>query len=159
MFLVNYLTGVSTLAEERNRPKRPIARYRAWDGIVALYGKNYQAIAVHSSAHDKRRHKRIDRMSKKKRKQLEAGIKETTAIGYYWQEDAEAASKKLIRKSNSSYHRLQIDVEKIYKFGRGRPDAGGLRKILRNEYLLTATILETSEKVNSLRSKPVVLYC
>jgi hypothetical protein len=50
---------IGPLAEEHDRPKRPIAHYRAYDGTVELYGKTYRAIVVHSSAHDKRRHKRI----------------------------------------------------------------------------------------------------
>jgi transposase len=61
---------IGPLAEERDRPKRPVARYRAYDGTVELYGKTYRALVVHSSAHDKRRHKRIDRMLKQDRKQL-----------------------------------------------------------------------------------------
>jgi transposase len=144
---------IGTLAEERDRPKRPIARYRAWDSTVSLYGRSYRAIVVHSSAHDKRRHKRIDRMLKKDRKQLEAGVKEATATGYYCRKDAETAGEKLIRKSNSSYHRLQIGVEKVPKYGRGRPAAGKPRKILRYEYLLTAAISEAPEKVHLLREE------
>ena len=144
---------IGPLAEERDRPKRPIASYRAWDGTVALYGKTYRAIVVHSSAHDKRRHKRIDRILKKDRKQLEADVKEATATGYYCRQDAEAAGEKLIHKANSSYHRLQIDVEKTPKYGRGRPAAGKPRKVLRYEYLLTAAILEAPEKVNPLREE------
>jgi len=61
---------IGPLAEERDRPNRPIACYRAYDGTVELYGKTYRAIVVHSSAHDKRRHKRIDRMLKQDRKQV-----------------------------------------------------------------------------------------
>ena len=32
---------IGPLAEERDRPKRPVARYRAYDGVVELYGKTY----------------------------------------------------------------------------------------------------------------------
>jgi hypothetical protein len=39
---------------------------------VTLYDREYRAIVVHSSAHDKRRHKRIDRLLDKKRNELEA---------------------------------------------------------------------------------------
>jgi transposase len=62
---------IGPLAEEHDRPKRPIAHYRANDGTVELYGKTLRAIVVHSSAHDKQRHKRIDRLAKD-RKRLEA---------------------------------------------------------------------------------------
>jgi transposase len=75
---------IGPLAEERDRPNRPIAHYRAYDGTVALYGKTYRAIVVHSSAHDKRRHKRIDRMLKQDRKQLEADCKKVTDTVFYF---------------------------------------------------------------------------
>jgi transposase len=144
---------VGALAEEPDRPKRPIARYRAYDGRVELYGKTYRAIVVHSSAHDKRRHKRIDRMLEQDRKQLDADVKAATATAYYCREDALAAGEKLIRKAKSSYHRLQISVEKIPKYGRGRPAVGKPRKVLRYEYRLTAAVQESAEKVDPLRQE------
>ena len=144
---------IGPLAEERDRPKRPVARYRAYDGIVELYGKAYRAIVVHSSAHDKRRHKRIDRLLKQDRKQLEADCKQATAAPYYCHADARAAGEKLIRKSNSSYHRLQIDVQKVPKYGRGRPAAGRPRPVLRYEYRLTTAISEAADKVSPLREE------
>jgi transposase len=141
------------LAEEPDRPKRPTAHYRAYEGTVELYGKTYRAIVVHSSAHDKRRHKRIDRVLKQDRKQLEADVKAATSTAYHCREDAETAGEKLVHKSRSGYHRLQIDVEKVAKHGRGRPAAGKPRKVLRYEYHLTATITEAPEKVIPLREE------
>lgn len=144
---------IGPLAEEPDSHKRPTAHYRAYDGTVELYGKTYRAIVVHSSAHDKRRHKRIDRMLQQDRKQLEADCKQARATAYYCHADAQAAGEKLVRKSGSSYYRLQIDVEKVPKYGRGRPAAGKTRKVLRYEYRLITTILEAPEKVNPLREE------
>ncbi|MDX2455856.1 IS1634 family transposase [Desulfosarcina sp.] len=144
---------IGPLAEEHDRPKRPVAHYRAYDGTVELYGKTYRAIVVHSSAHDKRRHKRIDRLLAKDRKRLEADCKQATATAYFCLEDARAAGEKLIRKSGTGYHRLQVDVEKVPKYGRGRPAAGKPRPVLRYEYRLTATIREAPEKVSPLRDE------
>ena len=140
---------IGTLAEEPDRPKRPSAPYRAYDGIVELYGKTYRAIVIHSTAHDKR----IDRMLKQDRKQLDAYIKAATATAYYCREDAQVAGEELIRKSNSSYHRLRIDVAKIAKYGCGRPTIGKPRKVVRYEYWLTAAIQESAEKVDPLRQQ------
>lgn len=67
---------IGPLAEERSRPKRPTAHYKAYEGTVELYDKTYRAIVVHSSAHDKRRHKRIDRLLKQDRKQLEQACRQ-----------------------------------------------------------------------------------
>jgi hypothetical protein len=83
------------LAEERERPHRPVAYYRVYDGTVALYEKTYRAIVVHSSAHDKRRHKRIDRMLKQDRKQLEADCKKVTDTVFYCRADARPAADNL----------------------------------------------------------------
>ncbi len=144
---------IGPLAEEPGNSKRPSACYRAYDGTVELYGKTYRAIVVHSSAHDKRRHKRIDRLLKQDRKQLEAGCKQATGTAYYCHADAQAAGEKLLRKSVSSYHHLQIEVEKVPKYGRGRPAAGKPRLVLRYEYRLSTAILEAPEKVNPLREQ------
>jgi len=144
---------IGPLAEERDRPRRPVARYRAYDGTVALYGKTYRAVVVHSSAHDKRRHKRIDRMLKQDRKQLEKDCKKIADTVYYCQADAQVALDKLIRRSASSYHQLQAEVEEIPKYGRGRPAAGKPRKVLRYEYRVTATVVEAPQKVQPLREE------
>lgn len=144
---------IGPLAEEHDRPKRPIAHYRAYDGTVELYGKTLRAIVVHSSAHDKRRHKRIDRLLQQDRKRLEADCKQATATAYFCRADAQVAGEKLIRKSGTGYHRLQVDVDKVPKYGRGRPAAGKPRPVLRYEYRLTATISEAPEKVSPLREE------
>jgi transposase len=144
---------IGPLAEEPMHTKRPAASYRAHDGRVELYGKTYRAIVVHSSSHDKRRHKRIDRLLKQDRKQLEQDCKQATAAGYYCYEDAQAAGEKLVRKSNCRYHRLQVDVEKVPKYGRGRPAEDKPRPVLRYEYHLKTTIVEAPEKVKLLRDE------
>jgi len=144
---------IGPLAEEPDRPKRPTAYYRAYDGTVELYGKTYRAIVVHSSVHDKRRHKRIDRLLKRDRKQLEKACKAAAASAYYCHADAQSAGEKLIRKSGSGYHQLQIDVQKVSKYGRGRPAGGKPRAVLRYEYRLITTIIEAPEKVNPLRQE------
>lgn len=144
---------IGPLAEEAQRGKRPVAHYRAYEGTVELYDKTYRAIVVHSSAYDKRRHKRIDRLLKQDRKQLEAHFKQATATTYYCRKDAMVAGEKLVSKSNNSYHQLQIDIKEVPKYGRGRPKAGKQRQVLRYEYHLTATIKEAPEKINPLREE------
>ena len=47
--------------------KRPAAYYKSFDITVELNDKTCRAIVIHSSAHDKRRHKRIDKLLKKKK--------------------------------------------------------------------------------------------
>ena len=142
---------IGPLAEERSRPKRPTAHYKAYDSTVALYGKTYRAIVVHSSAHDKRRHKRIDRQLQKDRKQLEKACKQVTDTAFFCRADAQVASEKLIRTAAGGYHQVTVDIEKVPKYGRGRPAQNKPRPVLRYEYRLTADIVEAPEKIDPLR--------
>jgi transposase len=142
---------IGPLAEERSRPKRPTAHYKAYEGTVELYDKTYRAIVVHSSAHDKRRHKRIDRLLKQDRKHLEQACRQATDTAFFCHADAQAAGKKLIHTATSGYHRITVDVEKVPKYGRGRPAKGKPRTPLRYEYMLTVNIAEAPEKVDPLR--------
>jgi transposase len=144
---------IGPLAEGSSSAKRPAAHYRAYDSTVELYGKTYRAIVVHSSAHDKRRHKRIDRLLKKDRKQLEDACKKATTTAYYCHEDAQAAGEKLIRNSGCRYHQLQIQIEKVPKYPRGRPPKDKPREVLRYEYQLITTIRQDDEKVTPLRDQ------
>lgn len=149
----NQWSKIGQLADEPSRANRPTAQYRTYDGNVELYGKTYRAIVVHSSAHDKRRHKRIDKILAQDLKQLENVCKESASTAYYCYEDAHAAGEKLINKYSSKYHQLLAAVEKIPKYGRGRPVAGKSRPVLRYEYRLKTTIMEAMEKVNTLREE------
>lgn len=142
---------IGPLAEEKSRPKRPTAQYRAYESSVALYGKTYRAIVIHSSAHDKRRHKRIDRLLAKDCQQLDQACKEATATAFFCRADAQAAAEKLMHSANMSYHQLTTSIKKVPKFGRGRPTKDKPRTPLRYEYVLTTKIVEAPEKVNPLR--------
>lgn len=143
--------NIGPLAEERDRPKRPIAKYKAKEGIVELYGRPYRAIVVHSSAHDKRRHKRIDRLLKQDRKKLDKILKEATARTYYCRADAQAAGQELMNKS--AYHRVEIAVKDVAKYGRGRPPIGKPRPVLGYEHQLTARVIQVPEKVKPLKDE------
>lgn len=142
---------IGALAEERSRPKRPTAHYKAFESTVELYDKIYRAIVVHSSAHDKRRHKRIDRQLKQDRKQLEKACKQSTATAFFCRADAQAAGEQLVHTATHGYHQIMLNIEKVPKYGRGRPAKGKSRTALRYEYVLTVDIIEAREKVDPLR--------
>jgi len=80
---------IGTLAQNKGTQKRPPAQYRSFETTIDLYGNPYRAIVVHSSAHDKRRHKRIDRLIKQKRKPLEESCKKIASTPFFSREDAE----------------------------------------------------------------------
>jgi len=142
---------IGSLAEERDHPKRPSARYKAYEGAVELYDKTYRAIVVHSSAHDRRRHKRIDRLLKQDHNQLEKVCKQATDTAFFCRADAQAAGEKLIHTASGGYHRIVANIEKVSRYGRGRPTQNKPRTALRYEYVLTANIVEAPEKVEPLR--------
>jgi transposase len=144
---------IGPLADEPDRPKRPTAYYKAVESTVDLYGKTYRAIVVHSSAHDKRRHKRIDRLLKEDRKQLEQLCKEAGSSAFFCYADAQAALEKLMRSADTSYHQIAAQIEKVPKYGRGRPAKGKPRTPLHYEYMLVTKILEAPEKVAPLRDQ------
>jgi hypothetical protein len=49
------------LAASRPTPKRPCASYQAYETKVDIHVRPFRAIVIHSSAHDKRRQKRLDK--------------------------------------------------------------------------------------------------
>lgn len=141
--------------------KRPAAYYRGSEATVELYGEPYRAIVVHSSAHDKRRHKRIDRLLLQKRKDLETHCKKINSGPFYCRADAEAAADKIRRASANSYHRLHYEIRKLAKYPRGRPAKGAARTPIGYEYLLDVKIDVDAGAVAPLRLEAgcFVLIC
>ncbi|WP_319525048.1 IS1634 family transposase [uncultured Desulfosarcina sp.] len=131
--------------------KRPAAVYRGFETTVELYGETYRAIVVHSSAHDKRRHKRIDRLLEQKRKDLETHGKKINAGPFYCRADAEAAAEKIGKATPNSYHRLRYEIREKAKYRRGRPAKGKPRTPIGYEYLLDVKIEKDTEAITPLR--------
>lgn len=152
---------LGSLAEMAPPKKRPAAVYHACESTVTLYDRDYRAIVVHSSAHDKRRHKRIDRLLAQKRNELEVLCKKIRSATYYCRADAQAAADKLHTAAVGSYHKCECHIEKVAKFGRGRPAKGVPRTPLGYEYQLQLKISPDPQKVDPLRLQAgcFVLIC
>lgn len=150
-----------TLNETPATQKRPAASYRGFETSVELYGDPYRAIVVHSSAHDKRRHKRIDRMLEQKRKELETHCKKVNSGPFYCQPDAEVAADKIVKAAADSYHRLQYEIRKVPKYPRGRPAKETIRTPVGHEYLLDVKIEVDADAISSMRLEAgcFVLIC
>ena len=142
---------VGILAKTPATSKRPAAHYRVFETRVSLYGTDYRAVMVHSSAHDKRRHKRIDRLLEQKHEQLVAVVKEATASEFFCQADARLAAEKLAVNARDSYHQIQATVVEQPKFGRGRPPKEGLRKPVGYRYQIKAQIVQDIQAIDPLR--------
>lgn len=141
--------------------KRPAAYYRGFETTVELYERPYRAVVIHSSAHDKRRHKRIDRLLVQKRKILESVCKQLNTKAYYCRADAEAAVDKLNAAAAGSYHQLQCEINKVAKYPRGRPPKDKPRTPIGYEFKLSVTITEDLTTVTPLRLEAgcFVLLC
>jgi transposase len=150
-----------TLNKKRATLKRPAAEYRGYETTVDLYGQPYRAIVVHSSAHDKRRQKRIDRLLVKKRKELEAHCKKVNSDPFYCRADAQAAADKITKATCGSYHIAQYEINKKAKYPRGRPAKGMPRKPLGYEYLLDIRLDVDPDALSPLRLEAgcFVLIC
>jgi len=144
-------TDLGVLAKSKPSQKRPAASYKAYEMSLDLYGLDYRAIVIHSSAHDKRRHKRIDRLLAKKRKDLDTLCKKILSKVYYCRADAEAAQDKLQAAATGSYHKIACSIEKVAKYPRGRPAKDQARIPAGYEYQLHPDIVPDEKLVKPLR--------
>jgi hypothetical protein len=96
------------------------------EGSVTLYGKDYRAVVVHSSAHDQRRQKRLQRELRVSRGQIEQAAKSGAQKTFFCRPDAEAAAAA-VRSCTSAYHQLHVRVEERPRYGPGRPKKGAPR--------------------------------
>ena len=112
-------SNFGTLAETPSSPKRPAAQYSGCEATVNLYGTNYRAIVVHSSAHDKRRQKRIERELKKSNQDIAQKIKALN-LTFACKEDAIFAANAA-KKINTKLHYIKATVNDVPKKKRGRP--------------------------------------
>ncbi|MDH3770753.1 MAG: IS1634 family transposase, partial [Nitrospirota bacterium] len=94
---------IGTLQETAPSTKRPAACYRACEKEVTIAEGRYRAIVVHSTAHDKRRLKRIDRHLKASQQKAEQRLRQAAKIEYYCQQDAAEAAQRL-GEQHEEYH-------------------------------------------------------
>ena len=132
---------------------RPRAEYKLYETTVTLYNKEYRAIVVHSSAHDKRRLKRLNSRLGSSVKEVSEKLKVASSIEYFCRKDAEAAAKKL-SKECSTYHFLDVSGEEKITYGKGKPPKDpAKRKIASIKYLLKGVVNENSEKIEQAREE------
>jgi len=142
---------VGVLAETKPTKNRPAAFYKAAESAVELYGKEYRAVVVHSSSHDKRRQKRIDRELKADLKDVESRIKAVSKEEFYCSADAEKAKKELSEKENKYYH-IDAQVYEVPKYKRGRPK-NGVKELDRTMYSVSGTVVESTTAIERFRKE------
>jgi transposase len=138
---------ISRSAPTQNRPG---ASYRVHEESVTLYAKDYRAIVVHSSAHDKRRQKRLERELEASLKQIKALAKACEKQVFSCQADAETVAVDAMAE-DTAYHRLEIRVVEQPRYAQGRPRKNGPRIPLAIEYGLQAKVVEKQEAIERRR--------
>lgn len=120
----NAWEDLGTFSDEPVTQKRKPAHYHGFETVVDLYGVNYQAVVIHSDAHDKRRLKKLDKQLAQDRKQLAQIRKEFEKIEFACEPDVVDAAKRIPRLA---FHRLTACVVPKPQYGRGRPREDGTR--------------------------------
>jgi transposase len=144
--------SIGVLAQVEKTTKRPLASYRGYETNVLLYDYNYRAIVVHSTAHDKRRQKRIDRELNQSYKTLAAELKKTNKRFFNCRADAEAELQRL-QAQRSPFHRITGTIEEIIRYARGRPPKDGTRRIKNYRYQICSQIVEDTEAAAQKRAE------
>ena len=142
---------VGVIARTKPTKNRPVASYRIAESRVTLYGQEYRAVVVHSSAYDKRRQKRIDRELRKARQALEATLRKLPCF-YHCREDAEAAAQR-VEKVTSAYYSIKAHVTEEICYGPGRPPKNGVRKIKSRRYKIKTVIREKEDELLKKREE------
>ena len=148
----NEWKDLGIIAKTKPTIHRPGTSYKVYETQVSLYGAIYRAVVTHSSAHDRRRQKRIDRELKEDRKVLDGSIKDESKQEYFCRPDAEAAAKRL-SLTQSEYHELAIEIVEKPMYGRGRPKKEEPREVKETRYALAVTVKEKEEAVAKKREE------
>ncbi len=139
------------LSDTMETTKRPAAVYKTWETKAILHNKTYRAVVIHSSAHDKRRQKRIERELKKAHTELSKKIKELSKQEFFCQADALKAAEK-IQKGSSVFFKPEMQIVEIPKYRRGRPKKDGSRTLEKMMYCVNFNIVE-SQAVEELKKE------
>jgi transposase len=142
---------LGVLAVTKPTVNRPAARYKAHESEVELYGTKYRAVVIHSSAHDKRRQKRIDREVNSEYKKLQDTVKKAGKKVFHCDADARVAAEEL-RNVKKNYHTLRVVVEERPKYKVGRPK-DGIREVREMRYGLSVKVEKDDEARAMLRKE------
>jgi|APHig6443718053_1056840.scaffolds.fasta_scaffold36624_1 transposase len=141
---------VGHIAQTAPTKNRPGASYRLHEGSVTIDGKAYRAVVVHSSAHDRRRLKRLEREVEASRTEIVQMAKEAGKQTFFCHPDAEAAAAQS-RTLSTACHLLDVWVEERPRFGPGRPKKGAPRVPVAIDYVLRTRIAEKPEAIAKRR--------
>ena len=143
---------VGTLNETPGSRARPPAQYSIAEKTVTLYDRHYRVLVVHSTAHDRRRLKRIERELRQSEQALRKIVADEGRREYFCQADAEAAAARLAQ-AGTELHRIEALVETKPRYGPGRPPKNRIRKPVSVTYTLALTVQENAEQTARKREE------
>lgn len=140
---------IGPLAENVTGKNRPCAVYKAFETSVTLHGRTYRAVVVHSSSHDKRRQKKLDKAIAESAKSINADIAKLPTV-YFCEADARVAAVRALKFSDR-LHTVTAAIRPVEVRRPGRPPAN--RPAPTNtRYLLSCELAENTSGVNRERS-------
>ncbi len=145
----NQWQEIGTLADNQSK-SRPAAQYKYSEQSAQLYEKNYRAIVIHSSAHDQRRLKRIERQIATEKKATQQWIKDYHKRRFACQEDA-LREKQLVQKHELALHHLEVEVLESAVYQRGRPAKKADRVPKRIDYRLEIKVQADTQALEQKR--------
>jgi transposase len=138
------------LSRTKPTANRPAALYRVAETTVTLYDVTYRAVVVHSSAHDKRRHKKIDRELAKESEALQKNFREHCLSEYACEPDARAAAQSWASQP-SRYHDLSFEIEPRPTYAKGRPKKDQPRRVTKVSYRVSCHLQQKACALEQMR--------
>jgi transposase len=148
----NQWEELGQLSKTKPTVNRPAALYRVAEATVSLYGKPYRAVVVHSSAHDKRRQKKIERELAKEKAALEKSFPEQCLGEYECEADARAAAQAWASRA-SRYHDLSYTMEPRYTYARGRPKKDQPRQVTQIRYHVNCHLEQKASALEQMKTE------
>lgn len=148
----NAWEAVGRLAETAPSKNRLGATYRVAEASVSLAGRDYRAIVVHSSSHDRRQHKRLERDLQRAERHLQGQLKTLCRGPSACEADAQAAADQA-GAQHTPYHRLRVEVEARPCYAPGRPKQDGTRTLQRLDYGLRGEVSADAAAIAKAREQ------
>lgn len=143
---------IGSLSQAKPTKSRPVANYKLSDSDVTLYDKRYRAVVVHSSSHDKRRQKRLQKEVAQSLGKMKTLLKAHKKETWFCRKDAEQALEKL-KKHQTAFHDLRLTILEVPIYQRGRLKKGSVRAIKEMRYAIDAEIIEKHDAIDQKKEE------
>lgn len=147
---VDQWQDIGCMAQAQPTANRPNAFYRTFDSHVILYDEVYRAVVIHSSAHDKRRHKRLEREVANSLKSIKGLSTLAEKKSFACKEDAEMMAEKE-RLNSTDFHHMDVSVIEKHQYASGRPKKGKARVPVNTRYVFEVNIIEDDAALEKRR--------